>query len=221
MLKIAVFDSGYGGDLFANRLEEELPIANVIRVIDWRNAEIFLKNPRAARKQAMEALRPYIERVDLIILANYLLTATSLKYFKRKYKKQKFCGLALPCPNNQSKRPTVALTTKALAKTLNYHNYLFRLKRHVDTMCLDDWPALIDDGELDEVDIKARFDEFFLKYNYKPGEIILACSQFNDIVPELRNVVSNNIKIYDGFDKAIRDACKMLNIRGGIGKKRK
>lgn len=221
MLKVVVFDSGYGGEIFADKLEKELPIIKVIRVIDWRNAEDFLKNPRVARRQASNALRPYIKRVDLIILANYLLTATSLKYFQRKYKNQKFCGLKLPCPNNTLKRPTVALTTKALAKTLNYHNYLFRLKRRVDTICLDDWPALIDDGELDEVKIKMKFEEFYLKHNYKPCEVIIACSQFNDIVPELRNVISGNLKVYDGFDKTISDACKMLKIKGGTGKKRK
>ena len=220
MLKVVVFDSGYGGEIFADKLEEELPIIKVIRVIDWRNAEIFLKNPKLARRQAAEALRPYIKRVDLIILANYLLTVTSLKYFKRKYKDQKFCGLKLPCLSDSFGRPTVALTTKALAKTLNYHNYLFRLKRKVDTLCLDEWPALIDDGELNVVDIQMKFEEFFLKHHYKPSEIIIACGQFRDIVPELRNVISNNIKIHDGFDETIRDACKMLKIRGGIGKKR-
>ena len=221
MLKVVVFDGGYGGEIFADKLEEELPIIKVIRVIDWRNAEVFLKNPRLARRQASDALKPYIKRVDLIIFANYLLTATSLKYFQRKYKDQKFCGLKLPCPNNVLNRPTVALTTKALAKTLNYHNYLFRLKRRVDTICLDDWPALIDDGELNESDIKNKFEEFFLKYNYRPNEIILACSQFNDIIPVLRNVISNNIKIHDGFDKTIRDTCKILKIKGGTGRKRK
>lgn len=221
MLKVVVFDAGYGGEIFADKLEEELPIIKVIRVIDWRNAESFLKNPKAARRQAISALKPYIERVDLIILANYLLTATSLKYFKRKFKDQKFCGLKLPCPSNSFGRPTVALTTKALAKTINYHNYLFHLKRKVDTMCLDDWPALIDDGELNVTDIRIKFEEFFLKHSYKPCEVIIACSQFRDIIPELRNVISNNIKIYDGSDETIRDACKILKIKGGTGKKRK
>lgn len=221
MLKVVVFDSGYGGEIFADKLEEELPILKVVRVIDWRNADDFLISPRTARRQAMEALKPYIKRVDLIIFANYLLTATSLKYFQRKYKNQKFCGLKLPCPNNSLKRPTVALATKALAKTINYHNYLFRLKRKVDTLCLDDWPALIDDGEMNEEMIRTKFKEFFLKYKYKPCEVIIACSQFNDIIPELKSVISRNIKIHNGFDEAIRDTCKLLKIKGGTGKKRK
>ena len=95
------------------------------------------------------------------------------------------------------------------------------MKRRVDTLCLDDWPELIDDGELNEADVKMKFEEFFLKYHYKPSEIIIACSQFNDIVPAIKNVVSKNIKIHNGFDETIRDACKILKIKGGTGKKRK
>ena len=39
MLKVVVFDSGYGGELFADYLEEELPLVDIVRVIDWRNAD--------------------------------------------------------------------------------------------------------------------------------------------------------------------------------------
>ena len=122
MLKIVVFDSGYGGELFADRLEEAFPVAEIIRVIDWRNADEFLKNKKSARREAMKALRPYIGRVDLIMLANYYLTATSLKYFSRKFKNQKFAGLKLPTLDTYLKRPTLIFATKSLAKTINYHN---------------------------------------------------------------------------------------------------
>ena len=96
MLKIVVYDGGYGGELFADQLEEELSVAEIIRVIDWRNADQLLCSPKKARKTAMRALDPYIGQVDLIVLANYFLTATSLKYFTRKFKSQQFVGLKLP-----------------------------------------------------------------------------------------------------------------------------
>ena len=38
MLKIVVLDSGFGGELFADKLNDQLSIVEVIRVIDWRNA---------------------------------------------------------------------------------------------------------------------------------------------------------------------------------------
>ena len=39
MLKVVVFDSGFGGELFADYFEEEMPVVEIVRVIDWRNAE--------------------------------------------------------------------------------------------------------------------------------------------------------------------------------------
>ena len=49
MLKIVIFDGGFGGELFADQLEAELDVVEVIRVIDWRNAEKILKSRREAR----------------------------------------------------------------------------------------------------------------------------------------------------------------------------
>lgn len=221
MLKIVVFDGGYGGEFFANRLEEELPVVDVIRVIDWRESEDFLKNLRVARRKAMDALRPYIGRVDLIVFANHLLAATSLRFFQRKYQNQQFLGIKLPCPTDFVKRPATILTTKALAKTINYHNYLFRLKRKTYTLCLDEWVKLIDDGELTDAKVRSEFENFYLKYHYRTPEIIIACSHFNDVIPTIRKIFGYNVKIHDSFDDAIIDICKILKIRGRTGKKRK
>ncbi len=219
MLKVVVYDGGYGGELFADRLEEELPVVEVIRVIDWRSADKLVASPKSARNTAVEALRPYIGRVDLIILANHLLTATSLKFFVRKYKNQKFIGLGLPEPSTFMDRPTAVLTTKALSKTITYRSYLLKLKRKTDTFCLDSWLPLIDDGELTNRMINREFSGFYLKNHCQPSEIILACSHFNDIIPNLRQVIGKNIKIHDSFYDAIKDTCKILKIRGGTGRR--
>ncbi|MBQ3296505.1 hypothetical protein IJI18_00080 [Candidatus Saccharibacteria bacterium] len=221
MLKVVVFDGGYGGELFADKLETELPIVKVIRVIDWRSADRFLKNSRAARQAAKEALRPYIGRVDLIIFANYFLSATSLKYFRRKFKNQNFLGLKLPYPTTFIKRPTFVLTTRALAHTISYQNYKFRLNRPIDTLCLDSWVGLIDDGELTVNMVYREFEKFRRKNHCLPNEVILTSSQFNDIIPQLREVLGGNIKIYESSAETISETCKLLKIRGGTGKKKK
>lgn len=219
MLKVVVFDGGYGGEFFADQLEEAVPILEVVRVIDWRNADRLLASPRKARDVAKNALRPYIGHVDLIILANHLLSLTSLKYFRRKYSSQRFIGLNLKEPDTFIKRDVLILTTKAVTKTINYRNFLFRLKRKIKTLALDDWPAAIDDGELTEAKISQTMTKYLAKHHFNPQEIILACSQFNDIKKELKNIFGGNLKIYDSFDDTIRQACKILNIRGGTGRK--
>ena len=216
MLKVVVFDSGYGGELFADYLSEELPIIEIIRVIDWRNADKILENPHSARKVAESSLRPYINRVDLIIFANFLLTATSLKYFKRKYKNQKFIGIDLEEPSTFIKHDVLILTTKAMAKTMSHYNFIVHLKRKIKVMSLDSWPQKIDDGELTPPEIKEAIAHRLIKENnFLPKEIILGCAHFYDIKTELNNAFSHSVKIYDGFFKTTRNVCKILKIRGG------
>lgn len=219
MLKVVVFDSGFGGELFADHLEEELPVINVIRVIDWRNSDKLLHSRNTARKVAEAALRPYLNKVDLIIFANHLLSLTSLKYFKRKYKKQKFIGFNLKEPDTFIKRETMILATKAITKTINYHNFLFRLRRKTKTYALDEWVTKIDDGELTFSEIEHTLKIYYEKNNTSPKEIILACAQFNDIKDELKEVFGKSVRIYDSFADAVRKTCKALSIRGGNGKK--
>ena len=219
MLKVVVFDGGYGGEFFADQLETELPVVEVIRVIDWRNADQILKSSKQARKVATEALRPYIGKVDLIIFANHLLTITSIKHFRRKYKAQKFLGLNLQVPDTFIKRDVMIITTRAVARTINYHNFILRLKRKTRTLIVDDWPAKIDDGELTEEEIRLKIKKFIAKQKFNPQEVILACSQFNDIKAELHNILGKNLKIHDSYNDTIRRACKTLKIRGGVGKK--
>ena len=217
MLKVVVFDSGYGGEFFADRLEEELPVLDVIRVIDWRNADKILTNPKEARRIAKEDLRPYIGKVDLIVFANHLLTVTSLKHFRRKYKNQRFTGLGLKKPKNSVKDNTIILTTKAVTKTISYYNFIFHLNHRPKTLALDSWPAKIDDGELTFSEISDTLKEFVNRSNHSQ-EIFLFCSQFYDIKSDLTKLFGNTIKIHDGFNDTIREISRTLRIRGGMKK---
>ena len=221
MLKVVVFDSGYGGELFADQLEKELPVVEVIRVIDWRHADEIQSNPKTARKAAKAALRPYIGKVDLIIFANLLLTLTSLKHFRRQYKNQKFLGLNLPHLDPSIKQDLLILATKPITKTISYYNFIFHLKQKNCTLALDSWPAKIDDGELTQTEISHTLHEFLRHRDYRPQGVILACSHFSDIKIELRASFGHNLRIYDSFSGVISQVCKTLKIRGGTGKKNK
>lgn len=218
MLKVVIFDSGYGGELFADLLEEVIPVVEIIRVIDWRNADEILKSAKSARKVAEKAIAPYIGKVDLIVFANYLLSVTSLKYFNHKYKNQKFIGLEFKKPDTFIKKDLIILTTEAVARTRAYRRFVFHLDRKVKTVTLDAWPSMIDDGELSDQEIHMTLEQSVSDGRVKPEEMILACSQFNDIKSELKNVFNPKLRIYDGFNDAIREVCKILKIRGSLSK---
>lgn len=220
MLKIAVFDSGYGGDFFIEWLKEEIPVVEITPVIDWRNAESILNSPKGARRVADAALSSIIGKVDLVVFANHLITATSLKHFRNKYKTQKFIGFELVKPDRFIKRNVLILTTKALSRTLCYQSFIFHLKTRTKTLCLDSWPALIDDGELTEEEITKTIGDYLEHEKFHPEEIILACSQFQDIKEILSKYFGRNIRIYDSYEKTLRQICKTLRIRGGLKKQK-
>ncbi len=221
MLKIVVFDGGFGGELLADKLSDTLQVVEIIRVIDWRNANSYISSKRVARTCAMKALRPYIGRVDLIILANQFLTITSLKFFKRRFRNQKFVGTKLKIPDDKLGRDTLVLTTKAVARTIKYYNYLHNLHCRTKTITPDSWLAKIDDGILTDNEIATTCQDLVLSKDFSPKVILLDCTHYSDIKLALKKVFGNNTKICDAFDDTIREACKALKLRGGTGKKHK
>ena len=224
MLKIAVFDTGYGGEIFADRLETELPVVEVIRVIAWRDAERIEKHPLTSRKIVEESLRSYIGNVDLIVVANYQLSATCLSYLRRKYKNQKFIGFTLRPKRIVKKRPTVILTTKPTTKSLAYRAIAHELK--AKTICLDHWPTLIDDGELTDEHFKADLEPslnriaksshaFRHTEHFTPTQVLLACGQFTECTPKFRKIFGHNTRIVDSFDHTLNEAIHTLKLRKG------
>ena len=198
MIKIAIYDSGYGGELFADALEEEFPTYKVIRVIDWRNSAKIIKSIKTARQAALESLRPYIGKTDLIVFANFLLSITSLKYFRKHFPNQKFVGFSLPKPHllrTCRERRTIILSTKALSKSLLFQLYLLKLRSisKIKVANLDAWVEKIDDGELTETKIAHALSKY---QNFHPNAIILACSQFIELEPQIKSVFPKRLKTF-------------------------
>ena len=221
MLKIVVYDNGSGGELFANQLESELPVAEIIRVIERpTRAGSGPKHVHEIRKSAEEALGPYFGKVDLIIFANYLLTATSLNYFRRKYKSQKFTGFSFDSRRVASRKQTLVITTRPITRNFAYIAFLRRVR--AKTICMDHWPFLMDDDKLEPSDVIADLGAAIKNIsNFSPEQILLACGQFAKYTPEFREIFGHNVRIVDNFDETIRRAFRILHIRGGTGKKRK
>lgn len=82
---------------------------------------------------------------------------------------------------------------------------------------MDDWPLLIDDGELGNSKIRR---DLSAATAYHPRQVILACSQFVDVTDEIRKTFGHNIKITNGFDAVLRESCQLLKIRGALKKKK-
>lgn len=216
MKNIVVFDSGFGGELFADYVEKEIPVLETIRVIDWQQSQQSYKNPKTARARTLEKLRPYINHSEVIVITNQLVSTTSLKYFRKKYPSQKFAGFSFGQKPRTSARRALILTTKSVRKTIAYHKFVYHLKMKSQEFDCDHWIELINSGEYMEETVARDLAQF---KGFKPGLIILGDSHLADVKPIIRQFFGPTISIMDGYKTALKDLCQTLGLRGGIGKK--
>jgi glutamate racemase len=220
MLKVVVFDSGWGGEAFANYLESELPIVEVIRVIDWRHAPYNKLSVKDVLDCTEKSLSPYFGNVDVIILASYEATISSLEYLRKKYPKQKFLGVNFEILKEDSGTKFLILTTSFVTKSRFYLEQKENLpnKDLLEVIC-DDWPQLIDDGELTKAMIKEKMDKVRDIYS---DAVVLGCTQFSDVQDDLAEVISwKQGRIIDEFTLILKNLCHTLKLRGGDGKRKK
>lgn len=91
MAKIAVFDSGWGGDICAEYLSLELGVFQVDRIIDWKNFPYSYRTPVKIRSLVRSALKPHIGKYDVIVISNSVASLHALKYIKEKIFRAKIC----------------------------------------------------------------------------------------------------------------------------------
>lgn len=94
MLKIAVFDGGWGGEVVATFLAKELQTVEIIRAIDWKHAPYEGKTANEICQLAEQYLAPHIGKVDLVVIAGYM-SAMALDYLKHRYPQQKFVSVGI------------------------------------------------------------------------------------------------------------------------------
>lgn len=220
MLKVAVFDSGWGGEAFANYLEMELPIVEVIRIIDWRHAPYNKLTVEKVLEYTEKALRPYVGTVDIIVLASYEATISSLEYLRGKYPKQKFLGVDFEIFREDGGTKFLVLTTNFVAKSRFYLSCKESLTEanFLEIAC-DDWPQLIDDGELTKPMIEQKLAGYKDIYC---DAVVLGCTQFSDVRDDISNTISwKQGRVVDEFALVLKNLCHMLGLRGGDGKRKK
>lgn len=165
MLKIVVCDSGWGGELIADFLSEELNTVEVVRVIDWAHAPYHDRSPEVVAELVEQALRPQIGQVDLIVLGGYG-TSSALPYLRAKYPTQRFVDMSysLPAILHTRRYPhNLAILASALTLQSELVLQLQAELPHTQFVLASYpvWEKLIDDGELSRAQIQEDLSQQF------------------------------------------------------------
>lgn len=211
MLKIVVFDSGWGGDLIGDYLERELPI-KVERVIDWKNGPYSEKSPGQIMFLTEEKLRPYIGDADVIVLTETATALTTIEYLRRKYPEQAFVGYGWDLPELIGRLSNAMILTSETAKRSEIYQRskaMFSGEILVEPECRG-WERKIDNDDLPDELIEQAVGNF-------RGTILVYNPIFIDIEPRLRAAASEKAKVIDMRRALLRDVCLALKLRGVDG----
>lgn len=180
MLKIVVFDGGWGGEVVTNYLSSELETICVTKVIDWQNAPYEDKDLSQIRQWTEQNLKPYIGTTDLIVLGGYTVS-TALEYLRRQYPMQRFVGMGINYYRVKKSRcfPTYVtlLGNSKLLEDLVYEEV--RQKMPGSTIICPDcsgWDNLIDAGEMSEEVLRTELQETFILSSTKQHRCQLSSS---------------------------------------------
>ncbi len=165
MLKIVVFDGGWGGAIVADYLAEELTIAEVSCVIDWPHAPYGERTLTQICHYAENALREYIGKVDLVVLGGYTVSY-AMEYLRHRYRKQKFVGMDVNYYQILRSRLYPSHVTVMMSGSLIDTPMCDDLRRKLpfSTIVVPDcrgWEEMINNGMISAARIRSDLENYF------------------------------------------------------------
>lgn len=166
MLKVLVYDSGWGGELVADYLANELKVIEVTRLIDWKNLPYSTKTPYEIKHLLCERLQNYIGKIDLIVLGGFVVSEY-IEYLRRQFPNQVFVGLDIDLKQITGSRCQPDNIAVFIGSQSPESFFVQKLRHQLpeaqlSIICSEGWEKLIDDGELDKLYIQRQLAPHFI-----------------------------------------------------------
>ena len=187
---IGVFDSGQGGHLVAARLRKLMPEHEFTVVDDHDHVPYGDRVDREIAHLTETALKPLLDKTNVIVIACNTATAVAIDYLRDKYSSHQFIGFEpMVKPLSTMTKHGAILATKATIESERYQalKQLF----HGDSIKepdTTDWARNIENGRTDAI----RYDELDQMVIHGVDMIALSCTHYLEIEDYLR-------KRYDGL----------------------
>ena len=165
MLKVVVFDGGWGGKNVANYLAEELGTVEVEYITNNVSRPYELMEIEEICALTEEGIKPYIGKVDLIVLGGYM-SSIALDMLQDRYPNQRFVGMGvdyrLIYKTRHQPRTVTVMGDSPLVRLPVWSE--LRLKLPEVSLVAPDcsgWESLIDIGEMSSDVIEIELGEYF------------------------------------------------------------
>lgn len=214
MLKVVVFDSGWGGEIIGDYLEAELPI-EVEKIIDWRHGLYNEKRPDEIRRLAEEALRGRIEDVNVVVLAEPIVAIAAKEYLEQRFPKQIFVAYGEEFPELLRRVGEAMILTSEGVKRSDKYKRLRKMwgKKMIEPEC-DFWVRKIEDDMLSSGEVAETLGRY-------RGVVVIYQTSYIDVESKIKEALGGQAHVVDMKRALLRDVCLALGLRGVDGRPRR
>jgi glutamate racemase len=218
---IGIFDSGVGGTSIWKEIHKMLPMENTIYLSDSKNAPYGEKSKDEIVALSIKNAELLIELgCKIIVVACNTATTNAIKELRNKYIVP-FIGIepAIKPAALHSKTQTIGiLATKG---TLNSDLFHQAVLNYPNTKIIEQIGTglvkMIEDGQMETPEMA-----FLLKKYLDPmieigiDYLVLGCSHYPYLIPQIKKIIPDNIKIIDSGEAVARQTLKILKEKTGI-----
>lgn len=217
---VGVFDSGVGGISVLKELVRELPNQDFLFFGDSANAPYGEKTPSQVRALAQRIVDGMLDQgCKAIVIACNTATSAAAQMLRDEYPHVPIIGVepalkpAVLAPKHDH---VLVMATPITVRLDKYRHLLARWDQDSDVISVPctGLAARIEKGHLDDADLIELLDWLVGDYRGKVDSVVLGCTHYPFIKPQIRQVLGNDVPFFDGGVGTARQTHRRLAEEG-------
>lgn len=218
---IGLFDSGIGGTSIWKEIHQLLPNENTIYLADSKNAPYGQKSKHEIIELSFKNTEFLLnQNCKLIVVACNTATTNAIKELRDKYDVP-FIGIEpaiKPAATNSQTQKIGILATKG---TLNSELFHKNVEKFQDITIIEqigyNLVTLIENGEMNSPEMTKLLKEYLTPMiNQNIDYLVLGCTHYPYLIPQIKKIIPQNIKIIDSGDAVARQTKSILENKVGF-----
>jgi glutamate racemase len=223
---IGLFDSGIGGTSIWKAIHELMPNEDTIYLADSINAPYGLKSKDEIIALSMKNTDLLLEmNCKIIVVACNTATTNAIRELRAKYNVP-FIGIEpaiKPAANNSATQTIGILATQG---TLSSELFNKAVEFYRETKIVEQvghgLVELIEEGKIDSPEMDALLRSYLNPMiDENIDYLVLGCSHYPYLIPKIRQIIPNTIKIIDSGEAVARQTENVLRMNDGVSGKEK
>jgi glutamate racemase len=218
---IGLFDSGIGGTSIWKEIHQLLPNEDTIYLADSKNAPYGEKSKEEIIHLSCKNTEYLLNlNCKIIVVACNTATTNAIKELRAKYDVP-FIGIEPAIKPAALHSQTQKIGILATKGTLNSELFYKNVEQFQDIQIMEQigfgLVELIESGKTNSTEMKALLNQYFspmIESNI--DYLVLGCSHYPYLIPQIKKILPNNIKIIDSGEAVAKQTKRVLLEKVGL-----